>query len=138
MGQTSPNRSTTHTQGLSRWFSEFKHPALKCSRVGHRLQGEWRRGYIPSDGGYFGGVALRVKEMREVCARCGVQTEPWRPIEGESRTIHSLSAPESGWDQITAGGWWTDYGRCEPINGVGGASTGRGPNTPPPAGEGGR
>lgn len=99
-----------------RWFNELQRPSLRCERIGHRRSGEWRRGYIPGEGGYFGGVACRTRQMREYCTRCGVETEPWRPIEGETRTIHSLSTSEDNWDRINAGGWWTDYGRCAPFS----------------------
>lgn len=99
---------------MSRWIAERGFPALKCERIGHRLQGEWRRGYIPGENGYFGGVAQRTKEVREVCARCGVETLPWTPVESERRTLHSLTAPSDGWDKINAGGWWIEHGRCAP------------------------
>jgi hypothetical protein len=102
--------------GPVRWWSELRNPALRCERVGHDRAGEWRRGYMPGRGGWMGGVAVRVRHEREVCKRCGVETEPWRPVEGQSKTISSLTTSEDNWDKIGAGGWWYEHGRCAPLD----------------------
>lgn len=94
-----------------RWFAEFRRPALKCERVGHRAVGEWRRGYVPGGYGYFSGVAKRVRQERSVCSRCALVIVPWTKVH--SKAIHSLTASPDAWDKIEAGGWWPERGRCD-------------------------
>lgn len=97
-----------------RWIEELRRPSLKCERVGHRPRGEWRRGYVPGRGGWLGGVATRLRQERDVCKRCAVETMPWTTVDGSARTISSLTASTDNWERIETGGWWPDTGYCAP------------------------
>ena len=41
--------------------------------------------YVEGERGYFGGVAARVKQERQVCARCAGEATPW--VVTDSRNI---------------------------------------------------
>lgn len=103
-------KPTPAPSGPWRWWSEFRRPALKCERVGHVPNGEWRRGYQRAD--YFKdfrAVVVKVRQERHVCFRCKVKLSPW--VETKRSCINSYGAPQNVWDQIEDGdGYWFERG----------------------------
>lgn len=91
-----------------RWLNEWKNPALKCDRIGHRMGVEYRRGYTrPEDYRYY--VCDEVKQTRQVCLRCKINFGEW-----ETKKLRSLTGFSWPTSQVDAfdekGEYWTDAG----------------------------
>lgn len=94
-----------------RFFKELFNPALKCERLGHKPVVEWRKGYTnptSSDWDRYRVVVHRSTQEQVCCARCK-KADPWETVKKEG--IHGLTAPQSTWDAINAGGSWSEWGR---------------------------
>jgi hypothetical protein len=93
-----------------RWWSEFRYPALKCARLGHRIQVRKRRGYclphVAGDRNRFGNiVAYNVDAECHICTRCGFEDEAFRVLKVGSG-IHSLSMPMEHWNRLEETGFY--------------------------------
>jgi hypothetical protein len=92
-----------------RFLRELSLPALKCERLGHRERRTWRRGYVLPGDRDWRAVAVKVRQERCDCARCGVELAAWS--ETDRSSIQSFTAPESTWDRVKAGDYWPEGGR---------------------------
>lgn len=97
--------------GFFQWLRESGEPRLKCERVGHRIRRHWRSGLVPSQG-IFRGVADRIRQERDFCERCRTPTSEW--VETKRHSLTGLTAPQSTFDAIHAGGHFDDGGYVEP------------------------
>ena len=93
-----------------RFWNEFRNPKLKCERVGHKNQIEWREGYLKPKWGdlnYSYTVMNDVHQERRCCARCG-DADEW--VTTKRSGIQSFSAYKDMWSQIEAGNYWPRNG----------------------------
>ena len=70
------------------YLHEMFDPALKCDRVGHKLEEHHRSGYYYDSG--FRTVVTNVIQARMECTRCGYVTE-WKTTRMQG--LQSFSVP---------------------------------------------
>ncbi len=59
-----------------RFWSELRHPELKCKRVGHKEREQYRSGYTWAKEWRY--VADSVEQKRCVCSRCREVLTDWQ------------------------------------------------------------
>src|ERR1700678_3430183 len=87
------------------WLNELISPRLKCARVGHGAQMQFRHGMRKTAWEErHRGVCVSFTSQRTICARCNAELEV--PKEINASGVDSWSAPSSIWDEFRASGVW--------------------------------
>ncbi len=95
-----------------RFIEEWKNPALKCERVGHRKGVEFRKGYRKPDysnGEYRSYVCVAVEEERIACPRCKAAFGEWRVTHRKGFTGYNWPSDQAK-EFDKAGEYWTSKG----------------------------
>ena len=84
-----------------RFWREYKDPGLKCERVGHREDVQWRRG-VRKLNNTFGTPYRGFTAKRRACYRCKAGFTAW--VDSDTHPIHSITRSANDFDVLNSEG----------------------------------
>lgn len=92
---------------MMRWLQELKTPALKCRRIGHKSQIQYRNGYVRPT--LSRRVCDEVTQERSVCRRCGLIFSEWETVRCDGLQGYSWPSEMANIFDKT-GEYWEEIG----------------------------